>query len=213
MATAATCLPTLEHERVFLEQGYALVAGVDEVGRGAWAGPVVAAAVMLPLNDEVAMSRLLGTRDSKQLSADERCRLSAVIQAVAVGIGFGWATHHVVDRQGLGAANRLALQRAVRALRPAPNALILDYFHLPTSALPQLAVVHGDSVSLSIAAASVVAKVFRDRWMERCATRFPSYGFERHKGYGTAQHRQALDIYGPSPLHRRSFVPVAARCM
>lgn len=200
-------MPSLEFERTLLAVGHRSIAGVDEVGRGSWAGPVVAAAVILPLHDPALVQVLAGVRDSKCLQADERERLATSIARVALGIGLGWASHHTIDRDGLSAANRRALHRAVLALHPAPDALLIDYFRLPECALPQVAVPHGDARSLSVAAASIVAKTVRDRWMIGCDVRYPGYGFAHHKGYGTASHRRAIALHGISPMHRQSFRP------
>lgn len=205
----ASHVPTLEYERRLLAAGAGLVAGVDEVGRGSWAGPVVAAAVILPTDDSMA-GKLAGVRDSKELSPAARLEAMEAIRTTATAIGVGWASHHVVDRQGLAAANRSAMLRAVGNLPIRPDGLILDAVRLPESPLPQIAITKGDRLSLSVAAASIVAKVIRDRWMTACDARFPGYGFRHHKGYGTARHRSALLALGPCPLHRRSFDPVAA---
>jgi ribonuclease HII len=186
-----------------------VIAGVDEVGRGSWAGPVVAAAVVLPLEWPDLCRALDGVRDSKQLSAERREELFQAILSLSSAIGIGWSTHHVVDRMGIAAANRRAMERAVARLSVRPDALLLDYFELPSCSLPQRSVPQGDARSLSIACASIVAKVVRDRWMQKCDARFPGYGFGQHKGYGTPQHRAALEEQGPSPLHRLSFRPLS----
>src|SRR5947209_8612144 len=205
--TVTRCAPalTLELEKELERSGHNVIAGLDEVGRGSWAGPVVAAAVVLPLHDGAALARLSGVRDSKRLSPVRRDDLAVVISAVAVSIGVGFASHHVVDRVGIAAANRRAMIRAVGHLSVEPDALLVDYFHLPESDLPQLCVPKGDSRSLSIAAASIIAKTVRDRWIARCDNRYPGYDFTSHKGYGTASHRQAVKNLGVSPLHRLSF--------
>ncbi len=200
--------PTLEAEDALHREGYRRIAGVDEVGRGSWAGPIVAAAVILP-EDARQLELLRDVRDSKQLAVADRLRLAKLILGMAA-VGVGWATHQSIDRDGIAAANRRALMRSVAALKPPPDALLLDYFRLPELDLPQTAVPHGDSLSLSIAAASIVAKVFRDRWMVHCDSRFPGYDFARHKGYGTARHREQLAALGPCRLHRQSFAPIAA---
>lgn len=187
--------------------GYYRVAGVDEVGRGSLAGPVVAAAVILPRND-ASLSCLAAVRESKQLAADRRAELRETIFEVAVAVGLGWSTHQAVDRLGIAVANRRAMLRAVARLSLQPDALVLDYFCLPECSLPQVCLPRGDALSLSVACASIVAKVFRDRWMTRCDQRFPGYGFAQHKGYGTAMHREAIQARGPCPVHRRSFRPV-----
>lgn len=208
-ASSPTAPPHLEYEHRLIEQGFRLIAGVDEVGRGSWAGPLVAAAVVLPLDDPELGPDLAGVRDSKTLSAAQRRALDSTVRAKALGIGLSFVSHRVIDRRGIAAANREALRRAVSALPLRPHAVLIDHFALPRSRVHHVAVPHGDACSLSIAAASVVAKVARDAWMEGCDARFPEYGFGRHKGYGTAQHRDVLRARGPCALHRRSFRPVA----
>ena len=194
-------VPGLAHEWALAAQGYHTVAGVDEVGRGAWAGPLIAAAVILPAprdpEDAALLAALAGVRDSKALAAAQRERLAPLIAAVARGIGIGRVDPAELDRIGLGAANRLAWTRAIAALAPAPDYLLLDAFRLPTATLPQTPLVRGESISLSIAAASIVAKVHRDDLMRDLDVQHPHYGFARHKGYGTA-------------AHRHSFAPIAA---
>jgi ribonuclease HII len=192
-------------ERQLLRQGYSTIAGLDEVGRGSWAGPVVAAAVVLPLSNRRAIARLSEVRDSKQLTAEQRSTLAATIADVALAIGIGSASHHVVDRDGLSFANRRALLRAAANLAIAPDALLIDFFKLPECELPQVCIPKGDSRSLSIAAASIIAKTVRDRWMTRWEGRYPGYGFASHKGYGTRAHRAAVAELGLSDLHRVSY--------
>jgi len=198
--------PGLEWERVLLQRGHRLIAGVDEVGRGSWAGPLVAAAVVLPLDS--ALQSLDGVRDSKQLAPSLREELSETIRRVAIAVGVAIVSHTAVDDLGIAAANRQALSGAVAALGVRPDALLIDYFRLPESDLPQLCMPHGDDQSLSIAAASIVAKVTRDGWMRNVDTAYPQYGFARNKGYGTVDHRRALRDHGPCPLHRLSFRPL-----
>ena len=208
----ATAIPGLAHEWALAGRGHHAVAGVDEAGRGAWAGPLVAAAVILPDPAEVGeatlLARLAGVRDSKTLDHARRSQLLTVIERVARGIGVGWVPADELDRIGLGAANRLAWERAVAALPIAPDFLLLDAFRLPTSALPQEPIVRGDRDCLSIAAASIVAKVTRDRLLAALDADYPHYGFGRHKGYGTAAHHAALCLHGPCPEHRQSFAPL-----
>lgn len=202
-------MPNPEYELSLVAEGYVTIAGVDEVGRGSWAGPVVAAAVALPPLTPRVRERLARLRDSKQLPPADRVRLFDEIRALGALIGLGWSSHHVIDRDGIAEANRRAMLRAIRALVTCPDVLLLDHVRLPNCPIPQIALPRGDARVLSIAAASVVAKVTRDRWMERCGVRFAGYGFEQHKGYGTADHRDALTSLGPSALHRRSFAPCA----
>lgn len=206
--------PDLRFERHFWTTGQRHVAGLDEVGRGCWAGPVVAGAVILPADGPLcALLRSAGLRDSKKLSAAQRQRLVPLIHALALGHALGSASAHEVDEQGIVAACRLAMQRALAALPVVADALLLDAFPLPNDARPQQAIVRGDDRSLSIAAAAVLAKVWRDAFMATQAAAFPGYGFATNKGYGTAGHRQALQEHGPTPLHRHSWRPVRERHM
>lgn len=190
------------------QAGYRAVAGMDEAGRGAWAGPVVAAAVILP-PDPVALAPLLGrVDDSKRLSPGARERLYDLIRAHALGVGVGSVPAVEIDRIGIVPATQAAMKQAVEALASPPDFLLVDYLTLPGVPWPQRGLPHGDALSLSIAAASIIAKVTRDRLMITFDTACPGYGFAQHKGYGTAGHRAALERLGPSPLHRLSFQPV-----
>jgi ribonuclease HII len=200
--------PTLEIEMALHAQGHRFVAGLDEAGRGAWAGPVVAAAVILPLGRTDLERVLVGVRDSKQLSPAVRNVLFDVIHQIALGIGVGVSAPVVVDRDGLLPATRRAMRQALTRLSLQPRYLILDHLQLTTVPLPQIAFPKADAQSLSVAAASIVAKVTRDRLMGLLDERYPGYGFARHKGYGTAIHRAALANLGPSPIHRMSFAPL-----
>lgn len=185
------------------------VAGVDEVGRGPLAGPIVAAAVVLPAF--VDPERLCGVRDSKLLPARRRTQLAQVVRGVASSWGVGVVQADELDQIGLTAANHEAMRRAVAAMCLRPDALLLDAFTLPDSVFPQIGAVHGDSLCVSIAAASIVAKVERDAMMDVYDAVFPQYGFAEHCGYATARHLAALREHGPSPIHRRSFAPVRQR--
>jgi ribonuclease HII len=184
-----------------------LVAGVDEVGRGPLAGPVVAAAVILdPLN---LPTELAGLDDSKRLSPEARTGYAAILRRVAL-VGIGAASVVEIDRLNILQATLLAMQRAVAALRVAPDAVLVDGNRAPALACTVETLVGGDALSLSIAAASVVAKVLRDRAMCDLARRYSCYGWERNAGYPTAEHRAALLRHGVTPHHRRSFAPVRA---
>ncbi len=199
---------SLMHEAALWAAGYRAVAGVDEAGRGAWAGPVVAAAVILP-PDAVACSPLLGAVcDSKQLSAAQRERLLPTIQAVALAWGVGSVSAAAIDAIGILPATRQAMAAAVARLAIPADYLLIDAVRLRELSLPQEALIHGDALSLSIAAASIIAKVTRDRLLAELDARYNGYGFARHKGYGTPEHRAALARLGPSPEHRRSFRPI-----
>ncbi|MGC8873051.1 MAG: ribonuclease HII [Chloroflexia bacterium] len=202
--------PTWDEELAFAEAGLLPVAGVDEVGRGCWAGPVVAAAVVLPVwRLQEAPDILAGVDDSKRLSPRVREHLAGRIAEVAEAIGIGVVSSVLVDALGIVGATRLAMRQAIGRLSVPPRALLLDAVSLPEIPLPQRALFQGDARAISIAAASIVAKVYRDRLMTTWASVYPQYGFERHKGYGTREHRLALQRWGPCPLHRRSFAPVA----
>jgi ribonuclease HII len=209
-----TASPGLAYEWALAERGHLAIAGVDEAGRGAWAGPLIAAAVVLPTptypDDANLLTCLAGVRDSKTLSPDQRERLIQPILAAACGVGIGSVPADEIDRIGLGAANRLAWARAIAALPLVPDHLLLDAFRLPGISTPQTPLIRGEQESLSIAAASIVAKVHRDRLLHLLDGEFPHYGFARHKGYGTAAHQAALLEHGPCPIHRYSFGPVNA---
>jgi ribonuclease HII len=196
----------LQHENELRARGIRVVAGVDEAGRGPLAGPVVAAAVILP-----EAFRLPGLTDSKQLSVAVREQLFLALRndravAVAVGIAPAWE----IDQVNILQATHRAMQRALGTLERQPQHVLVDGLPVPSLVLPQTAIVGGDAQSLSIAAASVIAKVTRDRLMEGWHRRFPHYGFDRHRGYPTKEHLQRLRTYGPCPIHRRSFAPVGS---
>ncbi|MEN4041945.1 MAG: ribonuclease HII [Anaerolineaceae bacterium] len=198
--------PTLEFEQPLWQTGCLSVAGIDEAGRGAWAGPLSAGVVVLP-PDLTVIERLAGVRDSKQMTPAQRARWAVVIQQQALACAVGFATHEEIDRLGLLPATRLAMARALQQLSQQPEYLLVDAVRLRCST-PQTALIHGDARSLSIAAASVLAKTARDAWMIEMDQVYPGYAFYRHKGYGTAAHRQALLSRGVCQIHRRSFAPV-----
>lgn len=182
------------------------VAGVDEVGRGCLAGPVVAAAVILP-----AGAHLPGLDDSKRLTAAAREQLAARIRQQAVAWAVGLATPHEIDALNIWHATRLAMRRALDALAVMPQRVLVDGRRPGDLGYPLDALVDGDARYAAIAAASVVAKVYRDAWMSRLDREYPAYGFAQHKGYATAAHRRALARFGPCPEHRRSFLGAAGR--
>jgi ribonuclease HII len=198
--------PNLAEERSLWHQGLDLVAGVDEVGRGPLAGPVVAGAVVLSPSSDFRW--LFHVRDSKQLSPSVRRELADYIWRDALAVGVGFISHTAVDRLRIAEATRQAMIRAVGQLNRHPQYLIIDALSLPACSLPQKAIIGGDARCISIAAASIVAKVARDRYMEGQDRRFSGYGFARNKGYGTRRHLEALRRLGPCELHRRSFAPV-----
>ncbi len=203
--------PTFIHERWLWARGFARVAGVDEAGRGALAGPLVAAAVVLPPTARLGR-HLRGLRDSKLLPPAVREGLAVRIRRLALGVGVAAVPAALVDGAGLTAAGMLAFARAVAALPEPPDFLLLDAFRLRGSDTPQLPLIHGDARCMSIAAASVIAKVTRDALMVALHARYPDYAFDRHKGYATATHQAALRGAGPCPEHRRSYAPVRALC-
>ena len=181
-------------------RGYERVAGVDEAGRGPLAGPVVAAAVILPPG-----CVLPGLDDSKRVEPEIRKRLDREIRRRALAVGVGVVSAATIDVDNVLQASLSAMQQAVLSLDPPADALLVDAVRVPGVRLPQVAVVHGDTLSSSIAAASIVAKTHRDRLCEELANRYPVYGFERHKGYGTPEHWEALRRYGPCPEHRLTY--------
>jgi ribonuclease HII len=189
----------LEYERRFWGRGRT-VAGVDEAGRGPLAGPVVAAAVVLPSGCHVE-----GADDSKQLSPDVREELYARILSAAAGVGVGAASVREIDRRNILRATTVAMQRAIGRLTDAPDQIVVDGLPVKHLGLVHEAVVDGDALIHSIGCASIVAKVVRDRLMRRLATRYPGYGWERNVGYGTSEHRDAIDRLGVTPHHRLTF--------
>ena len=201
--------PDLAIEFELLHDGCVRIAGLDEAGRGAWAGPVIAAAVILPLQRFNLVWSLEGVRDSKQMTPTQREIWASRIYQVALTVGIGVAAAEEVDRLGLIAATREAMKRALTDLHEPPEHLLIDHLRLPEVAFPQTALTRGDSRVLSIAAASVIAKVTRDHAMVTLDASFPEYGFARNKGYGTAEHRTALKRLGPCPFHRFTYTPVA----
>jgi ribonuclease HII len=199
-------IPSFTEERILEAKGYRYIAGIDEVGRGALAGPVAAAAVILPHNIDAHWLGLV--RDSKQLSPSKRELLFHHIHETAIAIGIGLVYHEVIDDQGIIKATRLAMKLAVDQLSTPAEALLIDYISLPEVSLPQKGIKNGDSLCFSIACASIVAKVTRDRLMIELDRAYPGYKFSRHKGYGTWEHLTCLQRLGPSPIHRHSFRPV-----
>lgn len=184
-------------------RGISRLAGVDEAGRGPLAGPVVAAAVVLAPG-----ARIAGVDDSKRLPPEERQRLFDLIQERAVGVGVGIVDHLTIDRINILQATRLAMGQALGALGMEPELVLTDFVTVPGLRCPQRNLVEGDRRSASVAAASIIAKVTRDRIMEEADRKYPMYGFGRHKGYGTPEHRIALEQHGPCALHRRTFAGI-----
>ena len=185
------------------------IAGLDEAGRGALAGPVVAAAVILPLQNETALAELENVNDSKQLTAKKREEMFSRITNHALAYGIGQSSAQIIDEIGIIPATKQAMKTAVSQLTPTAAYLLIDgRIRLKDLNLPQQAIVRGDSKSLSIAAASILAKVTRDRLMVTQDKEFPQYGFAQHKGYGTQFHRDQIAAIGPCPIHRYTFAPI-----
>jgi ribonuclease HII len=197
--------PTFEREIALWNAGRSIVAGIDEVGRGPLAGPVVAAAVVFP----AGMKPIRGLRDSKMLPAAKRERLAVVVRARAVAVGVGAASVKEIDRFNIRRATILAMQRALRRLGLVPAEVLVDGLWLPELGRPHDAIIDGDALCQSIAAASVIAKTVRDRLMCLLAARYPVYAWAENKGYGTPEHLDALQVLGPTRHHRMSFEPVS----
>jgi len=202
MGQNQTVRPTLDEEFFLWEQGYSTVAGVDEVGRGAFAGPVVAAAVILPRS----FPFIVEINDSKQLPKPKREQLASIIKLYAISYGIAEVSLLEVNRLGIGRAAQKAFSQAIGKLSITPDFVLIDAFHLAKPhKVKQKAIIHGDSQSISIAAASIIAKVYRDRVMERLHELYPEYNFKENKGYGTDYHRSMIKKFGLCPLHRTSF--------
>lgn len=203
-------LSMLKFERELYKQGSSLIAGIDEVGRGPLAGPVITAAVILPpiLRKNKSNEPLLELNDSKKLTPQKRNYLYNIIIEKAIGIGIGIVDEKTIDKINILQATYLAMRKALFDLVPCPDHILVDAVVIPQISIPQTSIIKGDSKSLSIAAASIIAKVTRDNWMDQLHDYYPQYNFNSHKGYGTGEHWEALDKYGPCPIHRLSFAGV-----
>ncbi len=190
-----------EYENQAREQGIVLVAGMDEAGRGPLAGPVVAAAVILDPENPV-----YGVDDSKKLSPKKRAALKAEIEEKAISVGVGIVDVETIDSINILEATKLAMKKAVAALDPQPQQLLIDAVQLKDLPIPQQPIIKGDALSVSIAAASIIAKETRDEMLKAYDELYPEYGFASHKGYGTKQHMDAIRTYGPLPIHRKTFI-------
>ena len=199
--------PDLSFEHALWKEGLLYIAGIDEAGRGCLAGPVTAAAVILHQMEEVP-GLFSAVRDSKQLSREARVWEQKKIEDNSLDWGVGYASNLEIDRYGIVPATRLAVSRALGEIKSQPQHLLVDYIVLPNNPLPQTRLVKGDARSLSIAAASILAKTHRDALMITLAEKYPAYDLGTNKGYGTAAHREAIQKFGPSPLHRMSFAPM-----
>ncbi len=198
--------PSRAEEKRLANAGYQLIAGVDEAGRGALAGPVVAAAVIMPYPLDTPW--LDQIRDSKLLGPTKRERLYHDIKRTAISVGIGTIPPEVIDSQNIITATKLAMKQAIAQLSPAPEYLLIDHLLLPDIPPPQKGITNGDRLCFSIACASIIAKVTRDRFMVQLDKIYPGYGLAQHKGYGTREHLFHLRQRGPCPIHRQSFAPV-----
>lgn len=201
-------VPSFVEENRLRRQGYRFIAGVDEVGRGALAGPVMAAAVIMPILPRTKPPWQTKIRDSKLLSPAQRDALFDPIREVAIAIGVGSVDAWTIASIGIARATQVAMSQAISQLAPPAETLLIDYFRIPDTRLPQKGVVNGDTLCFSIACASIIAKVTRDRLMTGFDLSYPGYLFGQHKGYGTEKHLACLRRLGPCPIHRRTFQPV-----
>jgi ribonuclease HII len=208
--TFSPAWPDTFFEKELWRSGKNNIAGIDEAGRGAWAGPVTAAAVILPNDHPDLCARLSGVRDSKLMTPGQREKWADIIRQTALAVSTGWADFYEIDDLGILPATRLAMVRALAGLQLPADHLLIDAVVLKTVEIPQTSLIKGDARSLSIAAASVIAKTERDHYMQLLEEKIPGYCFARHKGYGTALHRSALAELGISTEHRKSFAPIRA---
>lgn len=196
-----------KYEEEAFSLGYELIGGVDEVGRGPLAGPVVAAAVILPRD-----AKIPGINDSKKLSFQQRERLCKTISNLIIDWGIGIVDEQMVDEINILQATYLAMEKAIKSLKSKPHFLLIDGFKIPQVDIPQKPIIKGDQLSISIQVASILAKVIRDRIMVEYDNEFPQYGFAKHKGYGTSLHIDSIKKYGICKIHRRSFEPIKSMC-
>ncbi|MCC7522918.1 ribonuclease HII [Candidatus Uhrbacteria bacterium] len=201
----AAPIPTFKHERGLIAEGFTIIAGIDEAGCGCWAGPVYAAAVILPLDSRIGL-----IRDSKRLTERQRLSIVDQIKTRATAWAIGTASHQEVDRLNIRQAAFLAMRRAIESLSVKPTFILSDGFKIPNIDIPNKKIIGGDRYVKSIAAASVIAKVERDLEMEKLDQEYPGYGFANHKGYGTREHRESLKKLGPCAIHRMSYKPLHA---
>jgi len=196
-------LPDLSEEEALWQKGVKYAVGIDEVGRGSWAGPLVAAGVILPVNFKIPK----GLADSKLLSSKKRQELDLTIRSRALGFLISEVSHKQIDKLGIAKATQVAFRRIVKAISPSPQYCLVDTFHIKyiSSDIKQKAIKHGDITCASIAAASIIAKVYRDNLMEKLGKKFPKYNFQKNKGYGTNKHQRAIQMFGLSKIHRVSY--------
>jgi ribonuclease HII len=201
---------SLQEEKKLFSAGYTLIGGIDEVGRGPLAGPVLSACVLMPLGFEIKNKKLLEVNDSKKLSEKKREELYDIIIDSFPAVGIGLCDHETIDRINILEATFLAMKKSLGDLKEKPECILVDgKFKIPNLSLAQRNFIKGDASVFLIAAASIIAKVTRDRMMHEADEKYPQYGFAQHKGYGTKFHMEALKVYGACAIHRKSFAPVA----
>lgn len=195
-------IPKTDYEIALKKQGYSLIAGLDEVGRGSWAGPVVAAAVIL------SQKRIYGLRDSKLLKSNERAKLAQKIVQESICYSIYFISHHQIDNLGLHQATILAYKKAFKNMKLRADFVLVDAYRIPNFSTPHLPIIKGDMKCVSIAAASIIAKVARDNFMIELSKIHPEYDWQNNKGYPSPKHMRALKKFGPTPFHRKSFAPI-----
>ncbi len=196
----------LDYEKTLQEEGFDIIAGIDEAGRGAWAGPVYAGAVVF--DPDMNLDRLIDVIDSKLLTPQKRDELFEVIMDKALAVGIGFVNNKEIDKTDIKESSFEAMRMAINQLKHKPDYLLVDAFKIEKVSLPQKNIIKGDQKIFSIAAASIVAKVSRDREMERLNKQYPGYSFDEHKGYGTKKHQEALGKLGVCDIHRVSYKPI-----
>jgi ribonuclease HII len=199
-------MPSFAEEKLLESQGKRRIAGLDEVGRGSLAGPVVAAAVIMPSGRKPRWYSEVD--DSKVLTPEKRSELSGRIREKADAFGIGTISHDIIDSLGIVKATQMAMMQAIEQISPPPDSLLIDFLTLPDIEVPQKGIVDGDALCFSIACASIIAKVYRDSLMDQLDGEYPGYGFSHNKGYGTPEHVEYLRALGPCPIHRRTFDPL-----
>ncbi len=195
-------LPTRQIENSLWQKGYKYIVGIDEVGRGSWAGPLVAAGVIFPQDFQIPD----GLADSKLVNPQARVKLAQIIKKIAIGYYIAEISERTIDKIGIGKATFVAFRKIIREINPKADFCLIDAFHIKyLNRKKQMAVKNGDKICASIAAASIIAKVYRDEFMKRLHFKFPDYGFGKHKGYGTKLHQDAIKQFGLSQVHRKSY--------
>jgi len=201
----------IRHEETLNKRGFSFICGVDEVGRGPWAGPITAAAVVIERNDyKFKKLKKIGVRDSKKLDEEKREKFFTILTSdPEISYSLGWVSSREIDKLGMAEANNLVLKRAIRRLKIKPDYVLSDGLNIKKLSLAKEKIIKGDRKILTIAVASIIAKVSRDRYMVELSKKYAHYGFEKHKGYGTKKHQEAIKKFGLCPEHRKSFKPIS----